>query len=157
MNTPKAPNHCWYFPFFRFSAKFIRFLLIGNDVSPSDVFDEKGKTERTIDITLPKDELNLRNADPLFSYLPLPVDVADVLNKLWQRDLRNEECDLYVSDFRLFWDGVKIGCSFCPKATWRFLRNILENQLSMVCCFLGANEMFCNLITPMLLLSSVVS
>jgi hypothetical protein len=157
MNTSKAPNHCWYFPFFRFSAKFIRFLLTGNDVTLSDVFDEKDETKRTTHIASLRDEFNLRNADPLFSYLPLPVDVADVLNKLWQRDLRNEQCDLYVSDFRFFWDGVEIGCSCCPKATWKFLRTVLKNQLSMVCCFLGTNEMFCNLIMPMLLLSSFVS
>jgi hypothetical protein len=148
MNASQAPNH-WYFPFSRFSARSIRLLLNGNDITPVDVFEE-GEAERTICIASSRNELNLRNADPLFSYLPLPLDVVDVLNGLWQRELENDQCDLHMSDLRLFWDGVKIGFCSRPRETWKFL-------VSRVCCFFDMNEMFCNLIMPILLLSSSVS
>ncbi|NJR70029.1 MAG: hypothetical protein HC771_16320 [Synechococcales cyanobacterium CRU_2_2] len=101
MNTSKAPNRrsC---PVSRNLAYFARYLINGFGVVESYKFDEKGTTRTGIHVVLLLHQFDLRESQPLFEYLPLPEDAKAELKTLWLRELKRKQCDLYVSDFRLF-------------------------------------------------------
>jgi hypothetical protein len=153
MNTSKAPNRL-FDPVSRKSAYAIRYLLNGFGIVESYTFDEKGTTRTGIHVVFLLHQFNLQESQPLFEYLPLPEDARAELETLWQRELKRPKSDLYVSDFKLFCDGVKICCSCWTKATCQSLKNRIA---ALGFFFFCMNEMFfCHSLVPMLLISLVV-
>jgi hypothetical protein len=153
MNRPKSPNH-FLNSISRSLAYSLRYILNGFGIGESYLFDEKGTTRTGIHVTCFLHRFRLRESKPLFEYLSLPEDAKAELKVLWQRELKRKQCDLYVSDFNLFLEGVRICWSCFPKATYR----VLKNQLVVSGYFFCANEVFfCHSFVPMLLVSGIFS
>jgi hypothetical protein len=135
--------------FYRFSARFIRDLIHGYSLGVKYIFNAKSEVQYSTRRVF-FGEFDLRNADSLVQYLPLPYDVLDVYQEQWMRYLGDETYDLYAADFSLFYEGIQI----CYGISRKYLQEQLKTRIIAVFCFLSMNEMLCHAFMSMLWVSS---